>query len=151
MKQNIWVSVSGLETPGDEDGQQVVSCSGGRYYKKDEKEYIVYEERLDPEDPTYVIQTMIRIEGHRVILIRNRDVSGQLVFEEGSSHTAKYQTLVGALLLRIHTKKLHMERMEHAIRIQAEYGLELEGQEQGLQKIDIRIFDDENEKGWKQG
>ena len=144
MEKDVIVSVRGLSDPQDPESQIVETLSPGMYYCKGNKEYIVYTEYMDQDQGTQPTRSTIRLEDEQVLLSRMGDVAGQMVFAAGRHHLVYYETPFGTMEIRILTKKLEKNRDDHHIQLEIEYEMAINDQPQGIQRVEIRIYDKYN-------
>ncbi|MCD7766172.1 MAG: DUF1934 domain-containing protein [Lachnospiraceae bacterium] len=124
--------------------------SPGKYYFRNGKHYVEYEE---PEDGDMTdgtsgtagasggdIKTRITLRGRRLEVIRKGIVNTKMVFEEGVKNTCWYDTVAGSLLMGIDVKKMQITESEELIEILVDYALEANYEHLTDNSIRIRIM-----------
>lgn len=122
MTKEVLVSIAGLQYEIHEnDALEVITP--GEYYQKGEKHYILYEEVLE-EDNT-ITKNTIKISNGQIDILRKGSINVHMTFEENKSNITYYNTPFGQLLIGLNTYKIQTEFLEDEIRIEIQYGLDV--------------------------
>lgn len=123
MTKDVLIRIKGLHTPDGADGEEIEACYPGKYYFRNGKHYVEYEES-DDEDGT-VIKNRIALRGGRMELTRRGGLNTKMIFEENREHTGWYETRFFRTALRTDVAEMTVseseERMEVSIRYQLEF------------------------------
>ena len=110
MKKDIIISIRGVFTDQEEENDDLELVTSGRYYEKNGKKYIVYEES-EVTGFKSGTQTMLKIDGNIVTMSRNGGEGGNtyMVFETGKTHMGHYETPYGSFTVSTFTDKMKVE------------------------------------------
>lgn len=136
MKKDVLVSISGLQYEIDKD-EAVEVISAGKYYKRDEKHYVLYEEML--EDITGTTNCTIEISGKKLDIIKRGINNVHMIFEENTKNTTFYHTPYGDLLVGIYTKLMKVKEEEDKLTVDVEYSLDINYSHVSDCQIQIKI------------
>ncbi|MCC8052179.1 MAG: DUF1934 domain-containing protein [Clostridiales bacterium] len=137
MTRDVLISIKGLHTVREEEGDDPVEVfSPGKYYFRNGKHYVEYEETEDDE----TIKTRITLRGHHLEVNRKGIVNTKMVFEEGVKNTCWYDTVAGSMLMGIDVNKMQVSESEELIEIFVEYALEANYEHLTDNSIRIRIM-----------
>ncbi|MCD7744784.1 MAG: DUF1934 domain-containing protein [Lachnospiraceae bacterium] len=124
------------ENVAPEDAVEVFSP--GKYYFRNGKHYVEYEE---PDDNTgEVIKTRITLRDRHLEVIRKGSVSTKMVFEENRKNTSWYNTVAGSILTGFDVGKMQVTESEEQIEILVDYTLEMNYEPVAACSIRIRIL-----------
>ena len=104
MRQDVIVSISGLQMPAEGEAEPVEVITVGDYYQKNGKHYVLYEEVNEG------------FEGSTKNIIK---------MQENRKNMSYYGTPFGNLLVGIDAKDIKVEETEHCIDVQIDYALEV--------------------------
>lgn len=124
MKDDVIISICGLQYPEDGDDDEVELITAGSYYCKDGSYYITYEEsEITGMNGT---TTTLKVDKDCVTLSRSGPVSTQLIFERGQKHMSYYETMFGSLLVGVnaHTVKTCLD--DDGGDIEVDYSVEID-------------------------
>ncbi len=122
MKKDILVSISGLQYEMDKnDTVEVISV--GKYYNRNGKHYVVYDEILENMDG--ISNCTIKIAEKQIDIIKRGANNVHMVFEENTKNTTYYQTPYGDLLVGIYTTLIKVTEEEDKITAEINYGLDI--------------------------
>lgn len=134
MTRDVLVRVKGTQiVDGDHESVEVITA--GRYYKRDGRHYIVYDESAEGLDET--THNRIRAHADGVEVTKRGTVECRMVFERGKKNMANYMTPVGLIVLGLTTLNLQVEEKENTIHIYIEYALEMNGDYVSSCQMDI--------------
>ncbi|WP_283681067.1 DUF1934 domain-containing protein [Parablautia sp. Marseille-Q6255] len=140
IKEDILVSVKGLHTL-DKDGEQeeIEVISPGKYYFKDGKHYIFYEEQ--PQDGTQRIRNRISLKDGFLEVQKNGAMSTKMVFERDKKSESWYNTPFGNLLAGVTVTDMQVKEQEQELDICVEYDLEVNYQRIADCRIEIKVME----------
>ncbi|MCD8015981.1 MAG: DUF1934 domain-containing protein, partial [Lachnospiraceae bacterium] len=126
------------EAHEDEQEDAVEVFSPGKYYFRNGKHYVEYEE---PDESTgEVVKTRITLRDRRLEVIRRGPVSTKMVFEEHVKNTSWYDTVAGSVLTGFDVKNVYVTESEEQIEILVDYTLEMNYEPVAECSIRIRIL-----------
>lgn len=137
MTKEVMVTIRGLQSGPDADGEPIEVTTTGEYFYKNNKHYILYEEVMEGETAT--TKNRIKIANGCMELTKSGLLSVTMTFEEGKKHIAHYTTPYGTLLMGIEAKKVDIEESEDEIGIAVDYALELNEEHAADCNIQITI------------
>lgn len=140
MKEDILISVKGLHTL-DKDGEQeeIEVISPGKYYFKNGKHYIFYEEQ--PQDGTECIRNRISLCDGLLELQKKGAMSTKMVFERDKRSESWYNTPFGNLLAGITVTDMQVKEEQQQIDISIEYDLEVNYERLADCRIEIKVME----------
>lgn len=119
MKKSALISVLSKQSDGEEDKIEVVTP--GRFYEKDGKYYVIYEEtEISGMEGT---TTKIKIEEDQFVLTRKGTTNTRMTFQNNLNDVIMYHTPHGMLQLAISVKKVEIDVDETGGTIYAEYDM----------------------------
>ena len=125
MTKDVFVSICGLHFT--DDGQDPTELIvPGKYYFRNGKHYILYEEAV--EGFREKIKSQIRVDDGGVEIIKRGVNNVHMDFRPGKKHLARYQTPYGPLLLGMQTHAVQIDEREDRLDVRLEYDLEVEGE-----------------------
>lgn len=136
MTKDVLVTVRGLQMTPDGDDTIEVTTSG-KYYERDGKRYIFYDEIGD--DTQVVVRNSIQIGEHQVEVRKRGVVSAQMNFEENNKLISIYETPYGQMELGIFTKSIHLEEDPDQFRLKLDYLLEINNQHVSDSEILVQV------------
>lgn len=108
-----------------------------KYTRKDDKYYIMYEEK-EPE-PGQSAMITIKIAGGVVWVKRTGPVSTHLCYEEGKTHESAYRFDFGVIMLETTAQKIELMLSDGEAMIEMEYLLDMGGlKTQNHMRIDVK-------------
>lgn len=137
MKQDVIITVHGLQDYEDADADCIELTTGGTMYQKDSAIYVTYEEA----DTAGLgkTKTTMKFEESRVSIIRFGDSNSHLVFEEGQKHVSYYDMGFASLSMGVHTHSLKKEMGEHGGHACIRYSMEINNALAGENEINITV------------
>ena len=123
MTEEVLISVKGLHTLEDTQKDEVEVISAGKYYKRNGKHYVLFEETVEGSGES--INSRIKLAGERMEVCQKGAVNSQLVFERNRKNESWYGTPYGNMLAGIRVKDMKMEESEDIIKASVDYSLEL--------------------------
>lgn len=136
MKDNVLIKITGLQSL-DEISDSVELMARGKYYEKNEKHYLLYD---DIEEETGVkTKNTIKFTDNHVELTRNGVISGKLVFKKGENNQSLYSTPYGDMLLEVMTKDIELKKISESINLRIDYELYANNNKVSDSRIEIDI------------
>lgn len=135
MTKEVIVTICGLQSGPDTDGEPIEMITTGEYFYKNNKHYILYEEVMEGE--TAPTKNRIKIAQGYMELTKRGLVSVDMLFEENKKNITHYNTPYGSLLMGIEAKKVEIAEAEDEIKVSVDYALELN--EEHAADCDIKI------------
>lgn len=135
MTKEVIVTICGLQSGPDSDGEPIEMITTGEYFYKNNKHYILYEEVMEGE--TAPTKNRIKIAPGYMELTKRGLVSVDMLFEENKKNITHYNTPYGSLLMGIEAKKVEIAEAEDEIKVSVDYALELN--EEHAADCDIKI------------
>lgn len=138
MTEDVLVSVKGLHALDTADEEEVEVFSAGKYYFKNGKHYVLYDEMV--EDTTTVVKNRITLKNGRMEVKKTGPFHSQLVFEEEKKTNSWYSTPFGQLMAGIEVHSMRVKEEENLIEIRVEYALEINYEKVSDCQIQIKIM-----------
>lgn len=138
MTEDILVSVKGLHALDNEQEDEIEVFSAGKYYLKNGKHYILYDEVIDDNGGT--VKSRITLRDGRMEVTRSGAASAKMIFECGRKNTSWYSTPFGNLLAGIEVKEMQVKEQEDLLEIAVDYRLEINYEEVADSRIRIRVM-----------
>ena len=140
MKKDIIISIRGVFTDQDEENDDLELVTSGRYYEKNGKKYIVYEES-EVTGFKSGTQTMLKIDGNIVTMSRNggEGENTYMVFETGKTHMGHYETPYGSFTVSTFTDKMKVEIGESEGDIRIDYFIDIDNVPQSANSLSMSI------------
>lgn len=132
MTQDVIISISGLHIASDDqidqnENEPIEIIASGKYYYKNGKHYIIYEELM--EDFPEMVKNKVKITGESQLeIIKTGLVNAHMFFENGKSNVTFYETPFGKMHTETHTRCLDIKVGENQIDIDVDYGLDVGGE-----------------------
>lgn len=139
MTEDILISVKGFHTlDNTEDDQEIEVFSAGKYYFKNGKHYILYEEQV--EDSAEIIKNRITLKDGCMEVRKSGPVHSQMVFEQDQKNMSWYNTPFGDLMAGIRVTDMQVTEEENLLDIHVSYQLEVNYERIADSKIEIRVM-----------
>lgn len=142
MTEDVLVSVKGLHVLGNEQEDEIEVFSAGKYYFKNGKHYILYDETI--EDGGETIKNRITLRGSRMEVQRSGMASTKMIFEDQCKNTSWYNTAFGNMLAGIDVRKMQVTQQEDLLEVCVDYRLELNYEQVADSSIRIRAVSKES-------
>jgi uncharacterized beta-barrel protein YwiB (DUF1934 family) len=124
MTRDVLVSLKGLQIYlGEDEQSNIEKIVDGRYYYKNGKHYVFYEEILT--DTGEKIKSQLMFHRETFSLIRKGAFSMHMVFQKGQKNFTSYKTPFGDILLGIYTTTLDFQDDGKCMKIDTLYDLEI--------------------------
>jgi len=129
MEDNVMIKVVGIQAESN-DGEAIELQTTGRWYHKNDKEYLIYiDHQLNEDVPT---KTRVTFDGESVSVIRSGGTNTHLLFETGVSHIIPYETAFGILDMVSSTKSIEQIVNNDSIELKVTYNLEINNSDMGI-------------------
>jgi len=124
MTSDIILTIKGLQFTGEMEEEQLEVVTSGRYYEKDGKHYIKYDEVMEGIDGT--VKNLIKINANGIEVTKRGQLTNvHMVFEENKKNMTYYDTPYGNLLIGIAATNFNVNTQQDRIDIQVDYALEI--------------------------
>lgn len=136
MTNDVIVTVRGIQI-GLESEDEIEVISPGKFYERNKKQYIRYEEQQ--EDMAGTIINTIKIGPDGVEIMKKGFVGAQMVFRENEKIDTIYETMYGMLYVTIYTDHVQYSISENLIEVNLSYKIEMNGEMLSDAKVYIRV------------
>lgn len=136
MENEVVIRVSGLQKV-EETGENVEMLSTGKYYYKNNKHYVLYDE-ID-EESGIKIKNTIKFSDEYAEVSRKGDISGKLIFTKGDNNQSLYSTPYGDLLMEIVTRDIQVNQNDQNIKLNIDYEIFANNSKVSDNEIQIEI------------
>lgn len=129
MTQEILLTISGLQSMevmegGDGENEPIEVITPAKYYLKNGKHYILYEEPV--EGMPGVIKNKIKITGDSALeVVKSGITNSHMIFEKDKMNVSFYNTPYGQMQVGVHTRSMEVAVSEELISVEVEYGLDV--------------------------
>lgn len=134
MKRVI-VRVRGEQTGADGETDVVESAAEGRYYYRNGKHYVTYNDGIAGE----AVSTLLRVSPDALFLMRRGAVTQEQRFMRGLRSESEYRTSLGCLAVAAETSRLEIVCGDGLREIHVEYALFIGGARQSDNALHIEI------------
>lgn len=135
MTKEVIITICGLQSGPETDGEPIETITVGEYYYKNNKHYFLYEEVAEGESQP--VKNRIKLSEGRMELTKSGIVNVHMLFEEGKKNITHYYTPYGTLNMGIDAKKVEITESEHEMDISILYSLEMN--QEFVADCDIKI------------
>lgn len=138
MTEEVLISVTGLHTMDSAQEEEIEVTSAGKYYLKNGKHYILYDEIL--EGTGDIIKNRIKLSDTGMEIQKKGSVNASMVFQQGKKNTSWYGTPMGNMLAGIEVTDMDVREQENLIEVDVGYELEMNYEKVADSRIHIRIM-----------
>lgn len=125
MDKEVLISISGLQYEIDKDEAMEV-ISPGKYYLKNGKHYVLYEEITElPGEDSGISKVLIKMDNNTIELTKKGYTNVSMLFEQGKKTMSCYRTPFGELLVGIYTTEIQIEEKQNGILAVINYSLDI--------------------------
>lgn len=124
MTKDVKISIVGEQKGIDGEDRVEINCIG-RFYKKNEKSYILYDEIQ--KDSQSIDKNRIKITGNQVEIMKSGGSSIHMVFDTSKEWITNYNTPYGSIEVGVLTKDVCFLEAEDYVEVRVEYKLEMNG------------------------
>ena len=122
MTKQILLNLTGSQlVENEKDSTELVTVA--RYYKKNGKHYVLYEEMPEGEDS--LIKNTLKFDQDSFEMMKKGAVNAQMLFDPEKNFTTYYSTPAGPMSMNIHTMEYRLLEEEHYIEVLIRYELEI--------------------------
>lgn len=119
MTKDVLVKVSGVQF--DLEDEPIELVTGGTYYLKNGKHYVLYEEQPEMGGP--VIRNIVKFRDGHFEMTKKGGTDSYLVFDKGESTSTFFQTPVGPMKVSVVTHDLLVTETEEELHVKVNYSL----------------------------
>ena len=125
MKKNVVISLMGVQRYDETPPDVIELVTQGQLHEEEDGALVLtYEEsELTGLEGT---RTTLRIEGERVVMLREGELNTQMIFEEGQRHLSLYETPYGTMSIGVRTWSLFIEMDSSGGELEMDYAVEVE-------------------------
>lgn len=122
MTNDILLTIKGMQFTGETEEEQLEVVTSGRYFAKDGKHYIKYDEVMEGT----VVSNLVKINDNGMeVTKRGKMTNVHMVFEENKKNMTYYDTPFGNLLIGIAATSINVNTQQDQINVQVDYALEI--------------------------
>lgn len=141
MTKDVLVTVRGLQmTPDGDDTIEVTTT--GKYYEKDGKRYLFYDEIGD--DTNLIVKNSIQITEEHVSVSKKGLINAQMNFEKENKLVSVYKTPYGQMEMGVYTTGICLDERDDFLELKLEYLLEINNQHVSDSEILLQIRPQQN-------
>ncbi len=122
MKEDVLVSVRGLQIDEKDSGDAVEIITNGKYKKKDNKGFLRFEQF---EEDTTITKNILTFDEKSLELMRRGGTQLHMNFFKDEKTLTNYGTPFGNILIGVDTKKIKVDETEDRVRVAVDYALEI--------------------------
>lgn len=143
MTQEVLLTISGLQSmevmeDRNEENEPIEVITPAKYYLKNGKHYILYEEPV--EGMSGVIKNKIKITGDSSLEVMKSGITNShMIFEKDKMNVSFYNTPYGQMQVGVHTRSIEVAVSEERISVEVEYGLDVNDEALADCKISMNI------------
>ena len=146
MKKNVVISLMGVQRYEETPPDVIELVTQGQLHEEEDGALVLtYEEsELTGLEGT---RTTLRIEGERVVMLREGELNTQMIFEEGQRHLSLYATPYGTMSIGVRTWSLFIEMDSSGGELEMDYAVEVEYSTAGRNTFRIQVREVSSRKG----
>lgn len=124
MTKRVLISVKGTQfSQGTDDVEPLEVITGGTYYKKNGKHYVLYEEIMEGiEEP---IKNTLKFDETLLILSRSGAINAALIFEKDHRCVGNYNTPFGSLSIGTTSNSFEVTEEDDEIKVKIDYSMDI--------------------------
>lgn len=136
LEKDVKIIIKGIQSDLMDD-EKIEMITMGKYYEKNGKTYIVYQDvELNEEQST---KTTVKISDRQVSILRYGTASTHLIFEEGTEHITPYETPFGMVEVLSKTREIDLVREPNRLYLNIVYYLEINQMSMGNNTFSIEV------------
>ncbi len=144
MENQVKVIIEGIQTGFDEEESPTTPTpirteNTGKYYIKNNKEYVIYDELYDKSNPQSIVNNTIIIEEDAFQIIRSGYVKSRLLFKAGVRYATSLISPMGTMYMQADTSICRVVRQENDIFLRTSYELSLNDKKISTNMVEISI------------
>lgn len=145
MNSDVKVTIEGIQVGFDEEDKAttpvpIKTVQNGRYYQKNNKEYVIYEELFDKDNPKSIINNTIIIEEDSFQIIRNGFVKSRLLFKANERYATSLITPMGTMYMMANTSICNVIKKEDSIILRSSYELSINDKKISTNAVEISVI-----------
>ena len=137
MTKDIFVSIKGLQNPGEEAQEELEMIIPGSYYKRGDKHFIKFDEVTEGMEGR--TSNLLKIQKDSLEVTKRGLTNTHMVFQEQKKNMTYYDTPFGNLLVGIAATRVSMEETEEKIDLKVDYALEINYEHLADCTIDLKV------------
>ena len=138
MTEEVLISVKGLHQLDSEQEEEIEVFSAGKYYLKNGKHYILYEEQV--EETGEIIKNRIVLKDGFMEVVKNGPMNAKMTFEQDKKNTSWYNTPFGHLLAGITVTEMQVAEQEELILADVKYRLDINYEQVADSRIQVKVM-----------
>ncbi len=138
MTEEVLISVRGLHTLNTAQDEEIEVISAGRYYFRNGKHYLFYDEQVEDEGET--VSNRIILQDGRMELEKKGSVNVKMVFVRDEKTESWYNTPFGEMLVGVEVTGMQVTQQEDLLETDITYRLELNYEHVADCHICIRVM-----------
>ena len=142
MKEQVIVSIKGLQIGKDSQKESITSEYEGRFFEREGKRYVMYNENTEGTDE--ITKCLIKIGFNEVTVTKRGAVNVEMPFKMGAKKLTNYDTQFGGFTLGFRTKNISCIEADHLISLDIDYVLDMNYEYMADCHINIRIKEKES-------
>ena len=136
MKKDVIISIKSSQR-SDDDVNDIEFMTEGKYYKKGNDYYIMYEEtEMTGVEGT---KTTIKFTDDSVTLTRFDSISSHMVFEEEKKHVSVYTTEYGSFAVGVLTNHLDVSLNDNGGNVEVNYSVEISDKPTSVNNLTMNV------------
>lgn len=120
----------------ENDSEEIVTKAKGSYFKKQDCEYVLYDEETDDGQ---IVKCRLKITDSELEMRKTGAYTAVMVFTRDKKTNTGYRTPFGILDMEINTTKLDYYISQDEMKIKLEYSLSVNNAEASMHVMDIQI------------
>lgn len=136
MKKDVLVTVIGSSDADSDELCEVVTP--GRFYEKNGKQYIIYEES-ELTGFASGTKTTLKIDHDTLTMSRNDKSRTNMVFESGKTHMGHYETPYGSFTVSTTTDRMNIDMGEKEASIKVSYFIDIDNIPQSENELSVYV------------
>ncbi len=134
MTTDVLITIKGLQMAMD-DSDSLEIMTNGKYYKKNGKHYVLYEEVVEDQK----VSNMIKIYDETVEITKKGLASVQMFFETGKKNTSIYSTPFGQIEIGIYAEQIRVNESENKLELNMQYDLEMNSEHVSDSQVSVTV------------
>ena len=134
MTTYVLITIKGLQMAMD-DSDSLEIMTNGKYYKKNGKHYVLYEEVVEDQK----VSNMIKIYDETVEITKKGLASVQMFFETGKKNTSIYSTPFGQIEIGIYAEQIRVNESENKLELNMQYDLEMNSEHVSDSQVSVTV------------
>ena len=137
MTKDLFVSIRGLQNPGESTEDELEVIIPGSYYKRGDKHFIKFDEVTEGMEGS--TSNLLKIQKNSLEVTKRGLTNTHMVFEERKKNMTYYDTPFGNLLVGIAATRVALEETEDNLDMKVDYALEVNYEHLADCTIDVKV------------